>query len=186
MELAELIDKCKKNDRKAQFELYELEYNNLMRTAFRYKPNEEDAAGLVNLAFFKILTSLDKYNSNFSFSGWAKRILTNVIIDEYRKEQKHQQEISIDEDENSDVMADSMDLGSVELALEVEEVENILKELPEPEKMVFNLYEVDGYSHKEIAQMINVSERSSKRYLAKAKLQLKEIVNKILKHQMVV
>ena len=74
-----------------------------------------------------------------------------------------------------------IDNNSVEQALEVEEVDLILSQIPDNERLVFNLYEMEGYSHKEIAAQLGVSERSSKRYLAKAKLNLKEIVSRALK-----
>jgi RNA polymerase sigma factor (sigma-70 family) len=176
VDLRKLIEQCKNNDRKAQFELYDREYKALMQTAFRYHSNEEDAAEVVNLAFFKILTNLDKFNPEYSFSGWAKRVLTNTIIDEFRKNKKFNDQISV-EDSAIDVFVDQ---NSVELALEIEEVNVILSQLSDNERLVFNLYEIEGYSHKEIAQQLDVSERSSKRYLAKAKLTLKDIVSRTL------
>ena len=177
MELRTLIEKCKNNDRKAQFELYDREYKALMRIAYRYHPNEEDAAEVVNIAFFKILTNLDKFNPEYSFSGWSKRVLTNVIIDEFRKNKKFDDQISA-EDSAMEVFIDN---NSVEQALEVEEVDLILSQIPDNERLVFNLYEMEGYSHKEIAAQLGVSERSTKRYLVKAKLNLKEIVSRALK-----
>lgn len=177
MGLIDLIEKCKKNDRKAQFELYDMEYQALMRTAFRYRSNEEDAAELVNLAFFKILTNLDKFNTELSFSGWAQRILKNTIIDEFRKNKKFSDEIAMDDN----LLNVSLDMNSIDLALEHESVDKILSKLSEEERLVFNLYEMEGYSHKEIATQLGVSERSSKRYLARAKMSLKEIVSEVLK-----
>ena len=177
MSLLSLIEKCKKNDRKAQFELYDREHKALMKTAFRYHPNEEDAAEVVNLAFFKILTNLEKFDPEYSFGGWCKKVLMNTIIDEFRKNKKFDNQISA-EDSAMEVFVDN---SSVELAMETEEVSIILNQIPENERLVFNLYEMEGYSHKEIAQQLGVSERSTKRFLAKAKLNLKEIVSSIVK-----
>ena len=177
MSLLSLIEKCKKNDRKAQFELYDREYKPLMQIAFRYHPNEEDAAEVVNLAFFKILTNLEKFDPEYSFGGWCKKVLMNTIIDEFRKNKKFDNQISA-EDSAMEVFVDN---SSVELAMETEEVSIILNQIPENERLVFNLYEMEGYSHKEIAQQLGVSERSTKRFLSRAKLNLKEIVSSIVK-----
>ncbi len=179
MDIKELIARCKKNDRKAQFELYQMEFNNLMRYAIRYKTNEEDAAEIVNQAFFKVLTNLDKYNPSYSFSAWCMQILKNLIIDDFRKNQKNKAEL-INIDDNEHETFDASALNDVEIALEENEAEKILSYLDEVERTVFNLYEIDGYSHKEIAESLAISERTSKRYLAKARKSLKKIINQLL------
>ena len=176
MELRTLIEKCKNNDRKAQFELYDREYKALMRIAYRYHPNEEDAAEVVNIAFFKILTNLDKFNPEYSFSGWSKRILTNVIIDEFRKNKKFDDQISA-EDSAMEVFIDN---NSVEQALEEEEVDLILSQIPDNERLVFNLYEMEGYSHKEIAELFNISVGTSKWHVSNARSELKKLIEKKL------
>lgn len=180
MSLPDIINRCKKNDRKAQFQLYERGFNTLMRVAHRYKSNKEDAAAIVNMAFFKILTNLDKYDQNLSFEGWSKRILTNTIIDEFRKEKKINEEFvnSYDDFKETDI---AIDHNLIERALSLEEVDRIMNQLGENERLVFNLFEIDEYPHKEIATMLGISERTSKRYLAQAKIRLKEIVNNIVK-----
>ncbi|MDA9563223.1 sigma-70 family RNA polymerase sigma factor [Flavobacteriales bacterium] len=175
MDLLLLIQKCKENDRKAQFELYEMEHRALMHIAYRYRSSEEDASELVNLAFFKILTNLDKYDCNHSFRAWTKRVLTNTIIDEYRKNKKFSNQVDI-EQSVGDI---NLDINDVEQAMEMEEVSTILDQLEDQERLVFNLFEIEGYSHQEIAEQLNVSERTSKRYLSKAKSKLKRIVSEI-------
>ena len=84
----DILKKCRKNDRRAQFELYELCYPTLMSVCLRYEKNKESAEELLNLAFFKILTKLDKYAPNVPFEAWIRRVAINTIIDEFRKKSR--------------------------------------------------------------------------------------------------
>lgn len=171
----ELIEKCKSNDRKAQHTLYRHWFPVLMKVAYRYKRNEEDAAASVNLAFYKVFTNIKKYQSSYSFEGWIKRILMNILIDEYRKEKKTNELIvTLEEEAFHDI--EKVEYDYLEKELKVERAEQMLNRLPLKEQMVFNLYEIDGYSHKEIVEIVGISERSSKRYLSHARETLKSMV----------
>ena len=172
-ELVSIIEACKQNNRKAQNSLYGWYYNDLMVIARKYKNNTEDACELVNQAFFKILTNIDKYEFSTPFEGWIKRITINVIIDEYRKTKKIK-EIQVGNDE--DIIFDDTTANLVEQEMDAEEINQLLARLDENERLVFNLYAVDGYAHKEISKLIGISERSSKRYLANAKKNLKQML----------
>ena len=180
MQLEDVISKCKKNDRKAQKELYEWGFNTLMRMAYRYKRNEEDAAVLVNEAFFKVLTNLDKYDPLRSFEGWMVRIMKNTIIDDYRKEQTKAAEFKGTENMD-DPSLDLVDHNLIENEFDVEDIQQMMNQLSDEERHVFNLYEIEGYSHKEIGDMLSVTERSSKRYLASAKKRLRGMVGSMMK-----
>ncbi len=186
-ELQSLIEKCRNNDRKAHFELYKWGFPDLMRMAMRYKKNKEDGAALVNAAFFKAFTNIDKYKNEIPFEGWLKKIMRNTIIDEYRKTNKQKEidlEFSIDENENDYNEIKAVDYNLIEKEMSSEEAEKILFSLEENERTVFNLFEMDGYSHKEIAVEMGISERTSKRYLSSAKrnlqTRLKGILNSVL------
>ena len=176
----DLITRCRKDERKAQSELYQLWFSDLMRMASRYKKNKEDAVALVNIGFFKVFTNLDKYNNSVPFEAWIRRIMMNTIIDEYRKKRKYNMMEVVETDIQPMQEAES-DYNLAERKFEVEELEQIMNALDEQERIVFNLFEIDGYSHKEIAEMMNVSERSSKRYLARAKGNLKTMMNTLSK-----
>lgn len=186
MQLEKVISRCKKQERKAQFELYEWGYSIMMSMAYRYKKNKDDAAALVNTAFFKVLTNIDKYNVDQSFEGWMKRIMANTIIDEYRKEKNNVLSF-IDNDSIIEESDKYVDYNLIERQLELEDVEQIMASIGEQEALIFNLFEIDGYSHKEIAKMLGISDRTSKRYLAKAKKELLQVVNiKLNKHKLAV
>ena len=173
--LEDILEKCRSNDRKAQYALHKAWFPVLMKVAYRYKKNEEDAAFMVNLAFYKIFSAIDTYKTTIPFEAWSKRILMNTIIDEYRKEKKNIDLFKDVEDETLQNL-NEIDYGILERELKVEQAEAMLNRLPENEKVVFNLYEIDGYSHKEIVEMIGISERSSKRHLANARQTLKKLV----------
>lgn len=134
----------------------------------------------MNMAFFKIFTNLEKYHNNVPFEAWVRRIMMNTVIDEYRKESKYKL-MEVVEDGNLQIPEADLDYNLAERKFEVEELEQLMNGLNEQERMVFNLFEMDGYSHKEIAEMMNVSERSSKRYLVRAKGNLKTMMNTLIK-----
>ena len=177
--LAELIEGCKANDRKAQSELYSLWYCNLMRIARKYKKNEEDAAYLVNDAFFKILTNIQNYNPLLPFEAWIKRITINTVIDDFRKNKKLKDILKLDDFESTDHLEFETILNVAENDLDAKEILKLIESLEEEEKFVFNMFEIDGYSHHEIANELGVSERTSKRYLASARNNLKAMITKV-------
>lgn len=179
-ELQSLIEKCRENNRKAQFALYKWWFSDLMRMATRYKKNREDAAALVNAAFFKVFTNINSYENHVPFEGWIRQIMKNTIIDEYRKESRRPEiasEFSEAETGEEIIYAEEqVDYNLIEKQMSSEEAEKILYKLGENERIVFNMYEMEGYAHREIAGTLGISERTSKRYLASAKKNLVEMM----------
>lgn len=178
-----LVEKCKNHDRKAQFDLYKYWYSDLMRMATRYKKNREDAAAIVNTAFFKVFSNIEKYQSTVPFEAWIRQIMKNSIIDEYRKEKRNPEfsgDLSGENGEEIEFSDQGVDYNLFEKEMSAEEAEKILYRLGENERVVFNMFEMDGYSHKEIADAMGISERTSKRYLASAKINLVEMMKKKL------
>ena len=175
-----LIEQCKQNNRKAQSELYGLFYVDLMRIARKYKTNNEDAAAIVNEAFFKVFTNIENYTSDKPFEAWVKRITINVIIDDFRKNKKHENTLKLDDYSTADFLEKNILMDDVD-TLSTNEILKLIKLLDEEEKMVFNLFEIESYSHQEIAKELAVSERTSKMYLASAKKNLKTMLSKISK-----
>lgn len=172
------ITKCKKNNRKAQFELYQLCYAPLMKICWRYKRNKDDALALLNEGFLKILLSLESYKEAEAFFPWANTIMVRTAIDEFRKTKTYRTETELTEDYN--------EFGDVEQPtdtilqeLSADDIKQMVFELNEVERMVFTLYELEGYHHKEIAEQLKVTVRTTKRYLKAAKQNLKK---KIAKH----
>ncbi len=178
--LQKLIRKCRKHDRQAQFDLYQYCFDYLLAICFRYRKQREDAVSLVNDAFLKVLLNLDQFKEDKDFMPWIASITVRTAIDEYRREKKYREQTEFKE---SDHDFESAELNKEHWALveqmNGEEVKELIHALPEPERMVFVLYEWEGYLHKEIAEKLACSERSSKRYLHRAK----ELLKKELTHK---
>ena len=174
-----LIEACKRNERKAQGELYALYYPMLMALVRKYKHNEEDAASLVNDAFFKVFVNIQNYKPEMPFEAWLKRITINTVIDEFRKNKKHNAVLKLDDYASSDFLEMKMVANDAILEMSVDDIHKMIEKLDDEERVVFNLFEIDGYSHQEIAQELKVSERTSKRYLASARMNLKKMLSKV-------
>ncbi len=178
-QLQKTIKKCLKNDRQAQFDLYHLCFEDLMRTCRRYKRNREDAVSLLNDGFLKILLNLEAYDPEKEFLPWASTIMVRSAIDDYRKYRSYNEETDL-KDSDRDLESLSLQKAHLETVdqLSAEEVKEMILELPANEMMVFNLYEGEGYQHREIAEKLNVTERTTKRYLKSAKLKLRQMIEK--------
>ena len=166
MSLDQLIKKCKKQDTKAQEQLYRLYGSKLFSICLKYSNNYASAEDTLQDAFITIFDKIEQYKNKGSIEGWIKRITVNTALQKYRKqkvfeiigeEQIEEVEVEIDEDEVS-----------LDYLLE------IIQQLPDRYRLVFNLYVLDGYSHKEIAEMLNISDGTSKSNLARARNILKE------------
>jgi len=162
----ECLQACLRNERKAQFQLYEYCFPELMRVCSRYCKNKDDASALVNTSFLKLLTALKSYSSDKEFTPWMRTIAIRTAIDAHRANNRVMEDFIGDEwptDHEPET------LNEVVSSLEVERIEKAIAALDENERVVFNLFEIEGYSHSEIAIWLECSERSSKRYLSKAK-----------------
>ena len=164
-EVLELISLCKKGHRRAQFDLYGRYSGLLFAVALRYTNTKIDAEDVVQTAWIKIFSKLDSFSENNSFEGWMRRIVVNTAITLYRKNLKHANQLDI-----SDVHATPMDLeASIKCDFTREELERAIARLPEGYGMVFKLYVIDGYKHKEIAEMLDIEVNTSKSQLSRAK-----------------
>ena len=166
-ELHQLIDACRKGDRKSQDLLYRKFYGYAMGICLRYAKNREEAIDVVNDGFFKVLTRLDKYTKGLSFKGWLRKVMINSAIDNFRRNQKHYQSVEL-----TYSVADQFDQGALEKLTEKEIIEAI-QELPPSYKMVFNLFVIEGYKHQEISQKLGISTGTSKSNLSIARDKLK-------------
>lgn len=177
--LRKIIKKCRVNDRKAQFELYNLSYEHLMKTCRRYKRNREDAVALLNDGFLKILQKLDTYDPAREYFPWASTIMVRTAIDDYRKNLKYDRETDLKEtDGELEELMLQNDHARIVDHLSGEELREMIFRLPEKERLVFNLHEGEGYGHREIAEKLGVTERSCIRYLKAAKLKLRGMIEK--------
>jgi len=168
LSLEQLIYNCKKQDSKAQEQLFRLYANKLFAVCLKYSNSYQQAEDNLQDGFMIIFDKIKQYQDKGSFEGWMKRIMINTTLQKYRKQtifeivnEEHLQEAELDIDED-DI--------SVDYLLE------IIQELPARYRQVFNLYALDGFSHKEIAEMLEISIGTSKSNLARARMILKEKV----------
>lgn len=174
---SDIIKGCFNNNRRAQESLYKLLYGRMMGICMRYTKDNEMASEVLNEGFFKILTKIKKYDYKGSFEGWAKRIITNTAIDYYRKNIKDMKIEQLDEVliEAEETLGNNTDNNVLE-QMGAEEIIQYIQLLPDSYRTVFNMYVIDGYAHKEIAEQLNISEGTSKSNLAKARLKLQRII----------
>ena len=165
MSLDLLIQKCKKNDTNAQSEIYKLFSSKLFALCLKYSRNRVEAEDNLQDAFITIFEKISQYKFKGSFEGWLKRIVINTALQRYRKKgvfnivNENNIEQPIEVEDNDDVSIDFLLL--------------TIQELPDQYRLVFNLYALDGYSHKEIAKMLNISTGTTKSNLARARMILK-------------
>tara|TARA_Y100001934_G_C12338255_1_gene768734 strand:+ start:726 stop:1277 length:552 start_codon:yes stop_codon:yes gene_type:complete len=173
-----LLEGCIRGERKAQYELYKLCYGILMAVCFRYERNKEDAEFLLNKAFLKILNNLESYSSSVPFEAWIRRITINTAIDEYRKSQRSK--VDYVEEPMQLASLSEMDYNEAEKRFDAEELLALVQKLPPVSQKVFNLYIIDGYNHKEIAEKLGMSEGTSKWHLSSARKKLQEMMRNLM------
>lgn len=174
----ELITACINHERKAEYELYKITYSYLMGVCFRYTNSREEAEEMLNIGFLKILKNLDKYKPEIPFKTWIRKVMINILIDEFRKEKKHKENIEYVEDyyETSDYAEQNNAIAK----MNVEQIHALIMKLPPMSQKVFNLFIIDGFGHKEIADMLNMSEGTSKWHLNFSRGKLKEMITGIV------
>lgn len=168
MSLKQLIQKSKKGDIKSQSEIYHLFAGKLFALCLKYSKTHQEAEDNLQEAFITIFNKIDQYKFKGSFEGWMKRIAINTALQTYRKknvlnlvEENFPEEVEVEINE---------DKISLDFLLK------IIRELPERYRMIFNLYVLDGYSHKDISNMLGIAEGTSKSNLSRARLILKDKV----------
>ena len=168
-----LIESCCKGKRSSQDELYKMMYNYGMSICLRYAKSKEEAHEILNDASVKIFRNLNTYTEGNSFKGWIRKIYINAAIDHFRKNEKHYQTLDIAHADGEYIVAESLDQ-----FLE-QEILNAIHQLPPVYRTTFNLYAIEGYKHHEIADMLAVSESTSRSNLAKARVKLQKMLLKM-------
>ncbi|HLW31536.1 MAG TPA: sigma-70 family RNA polymerase sigma factor [Aequorivita sp.] len=170
MTLDELIIQCKKQKAQAQGELYKRYSGVLFAICLRYSPNYAEAEDNLQDAFITIFKKIGQYEGKGSFEGWMKRVTVNTVLQKYRKQRTFE---IVDEEQIGDEEDDlEMEGDSVPLDFLLK----IVQELPNKYRLVFSMYVLDGYQHKEIAQLLGISDGTSKSNLARARAILKNKV----------
>lgn len=171
-----LLQACRQNDRKAQAQLYKSCFGLLMSVCIRYKNDESEARAILNQGFLKILTNLEKYDPKIPFEAWIRRIMINTVIDEFRKYKKEKERTQYTDFSATDTFDDRVDYNAADQMFDAADVEYLVKQLPPVTQKVFNLYIIDGYAHKEIGEMLDMTEGTSKWHLSSARKKLKEML----------
>jgi RNA polymerase sigma-70 factor (ECF subfamily) len=163
-----LIQEAKNGDRKSIELLYKQFYGYAMSIALRYSNSREEACEIINDSFMKAFDKLDQYDNQNSFKGWLRRILINTSIDYYRKNIKHTAVLDIEKADTETLDPDIID------QLSANDILGVLRDLPEILRIIFNMYEIEGYSHNEISEQLGIPSSTSRTYLARAKKKLRE------------
>ncbi len=168
--LQHLIKGCIKQDRSAQKALYEAFYSFAMAVCLRYAANRNEAAEIMNEGFFKVFMNITRYDSGRPFKPWIGRIMTNAAIDYYRSNLKTSQ---FEDLEKARYITDG---AAIVGKLAYQDILAFIQRLPPAYRAVFNLYAIDGYTHKEISGMLGISIGASKSNLHKARQKLQEMI----------
>lgn len=169
-----LIKKAIKNNREAQHVLFEMHAPKMLSVCRYYIKDIQQAEEAMLNGFFKVFKNLKTYKSEGSFEGWIRRIMIRESISYLR--QKKRIDFLSEEDVSTYNYSNSM-----ETDLEVNEIQKLIDDLPEGYRMVFIMYAIEGYKHFEIAELLNISEGTSKSQLFKARKMLQEQIKKVNK-----
>lgn len=165
----EIIQGCIGNHRRFQEVLYRTYFDTMMRMVHRYTQDEDKAIEILNNGFLKVFKKIHTFRNEGSFEGWIRRIVYHSISDFFKKESSYLRFIVLDEAERDEPQ-------NALNGLYYDDLIQIIESLPERSKQVFNLYAVEGYSHKEIADRLEISEGTSKWHLSNAREQLKKLI----------
>lgn len=169
----QLIAGCIKQDRRSQNELYKRYYPLMSSIALRYTQSEDEALQCMNGGFYIVLKNLEKYDNQYALATWIRNIMVHHLIDEYRKEKKYIANIHLTDYDDLD---EGVSYNEADLHFDAQELRNMLNKLPDVTRKVFNLYAIDGFKHREIADHFNISEGTSKWHVSDARKKLRTML----------
>lgn len=168
----DLIEGCRQQNRKMQYELYQRFASKMYGVCLRYAGSTEEAEDILQEGFIKVFNKIGSFRGEGSFEGWVRRIFVNTAIEHFRK--KNYLQPITDREENS-VEGNYL---SVLDNLAEKDIVGLVQQLSPGYRTVFNMYVVEGYTHREIAEALGISEGTSKSQLSRAKLILQDLVSK--------
>ncbi len=180
----ELIAGCIRQDRACQEALYKRFYGKMMGVCLRYAKNRDEASDMLQEGFIKVFTSLRNFSFKGSFEGWVRRIIVNTAVDHLRRNKHEYMIVSTVYAREGDVPdpAEEVEEDNLMNNLSEEEILHAVSQLSPAYRTVFNLYVMENFPHKEIADQLGISEGTSKSNLAKARFQLKKNLFNLIKH----
>ena len=167
----QLVKECVSGNSVAQKKFYDLFAKKMMGVCLRYTNNYDEAQDVLQDGFIKIFNKLPKFESKGSLEGWVRRIIVNTALDNYRKNKKHQGNVDVD---SVGFMLEKNDFTIEEI--NAQDLLKIIYTIPEGYRVVFNLFAIEGYSHKEIAEKLGVTESTSKSQYSRAKKLLRKLL----------
>jgi RNA polymerase sigma factor (sigma-70 family) len=166
----ELIKGCLRRERSAQRQLYDTFSSKMYSICYRYVKDSMEAEDILVTAFMKVFDKIEQFKSEGSFEGWIRRIVVNEALTYLRRNRAMYLETDLEQADREP------DYSKLSDHLEAEDLMNMIKELPTGYRIVFNMYAIDGYSHKEIADQLNISENTSKSQLSRARVYLQKML----------
>ena len=168
----DIVSGCKKDDRRAQERLYKNYYRAMMTVCLRYTRNDQDAVEVLNSGFLKVFRNIQRYDpSQASLYTWIRTIVVNGCVDFIKQKQRLEKVSELHEDAETHIAPEVISkLGAAELL-------DHIRRLAPATQAVFNLYVIEGYNHKEIAELLNISEGTSKWHLSDARKNLQQLMN---------
>lgn len=170
----QLIESCRKGNRRAQKELYETYSRKMMGVCLRYVSDRETARDLLQDGFVKVFTSLDSYSGLGSFEGWMRKVFVNNALEYLRKSDVLRE--ATDLDNTAELVQPS---SSIISDMSAAELMQLVQGLPAGFRTVFNLFAIEGYSHKEISEMLEITESTSRSQFTRAKQLLQRKINEL-------
>lgn len=163
-----LLPGCKKGDRAAQEQLFRLTASEMLGVCLRYTRNQAEAEDILQMGFVRVFTKLEQFSQKGAFHAWIRRIMVNTAIEAYRRRQMMSPMSAIDEQ-----LEDSLPAPD-EPHLEYADLVRLVQQLPGGYRIVFNMYVMEGFSHREISQALGITENTSKSQLSRARDWLKK------------
>lgn len=181
--LKAIVEGCMRNDRKCQKMIFEMYYGKMMSACLRYITDRDEAQDVLQDGFIKVFNSIAKFDFNGSFEGWVRRIVVNTAIDHIRKKKKDIFQVTDHEFimNNYSEEADEQEDENIYLSLKNHEIIDAIQQLSPAYRTVFSMYVIDGYTHQQIAELLNINIGTSKSNLAKARLNLQKVLKEKLK-----
>ena len=173
-EFENIILGCRKMNRTSQNALYRMFYPYGMSVCIRYVENESDALLVLNDGFLKVFRNIKKYNSEYAFKPWFRKIIVNTALNHIKSQKKYRMDTNLDDAKNIPTPENILS------QIGYKELMKMIQTLSYSYRTVFNMYVIDGYKHKEIAERLGITESTSKSNLTRARAKLQELITKKL------
>lgn len=175
--LQDIVEGCRRKNKRSQHLLFKTYSPLLLGICMRYVNNKSEAEDILQEGFLKIFLNINNYSGTGSFENWMKKIIVNTAITYYHKNYKYRQNVDIDDINDEEAIV----LDTPEGEYSANELRNLLSTMPQGYKVVFNLYAIEGYKHKEIAEMLKIDENTSKSQYARARKWIQNKLNTLNK-----